>query len=91
MGLDQFTTQTPDEPDTISTRKKLKNVNLDREYYVSILEDDPREFLDLVEYVDESSTKAVAQLIDETLQNEDSDVELDEAKPKISKRFETRL
>jgi len=67
MGLEDFTSDTTEESSSITTRKKLKNVNLEREYYESMITSEPYMMETAANYTDESSIKAMVQCMDEII------------------------
>lgn len=67
MGLEDFTSDTTEESSSITTRKKLKNVNLEREYYELVITTDPYMMETAASYTDESSIKAIVQCMDEII------------------------
>lgn len=69
MGLEDFTSDTTDETSSISTRKKLKNVNLEREFYEKVVTSTPSFLRTAAYHTDESSTKAIVQCMDEIIED----------------------
>lgn len=70
MGLEQFQTEKEEENNEIRTRKKIKNVNLDRDVW----EDLVIEFMDLPMFIaprmEEKEVKAMVQMMDEMMNPE---------------------
>lgn len=80
MGLESFTTEDEEEEssNTISTRKKLENVNMDRRFWELLVTSNPGVLLNASGKTNESSSKAMVQLIDEAMENEIDGVEVSE-------------
>lgn len=70
MGLEQFQTEKEQENNEIRTRKKIKNVNLDRDVWEDIVV----EFMDLPIFIahrmEEKEVKAMVQMMDEMMNPE---------------------
>lgn len=69
MGLEDFTSSTTEESSSISTRKKLKNVNFERDFYDTMIASDPQTLSAAAAYTDESSIKAIVQRMDEVMED----------------------
>jgi hypothetical protein len=71
MGLEAFKSEDSNSSSSsISTRKKLKNVNLEREFYVDQAATDPMSLINASRYTDETSSKAIVQMLDEIINDE---------------------
>jgi len=73
MGLEQFQTEKEEKNNEIRTRKKIKNVNLDRDVWEDIVV----EFMDLPTFIahrmEEKEVKAMVQMMDEMMNPEDDE------------------
>lgn len=67
MGLDSFK---DDSNEDVSTRKQLKNVKLDEEFWNIMLTTHPGYATLAANFTDETSAKAIIQKIDEILNDE---------------------
>jgi hypothetical protein len=69
MGLESFETETDGKSGSIKTRKKLKNVNLDRRFYEKLCGYNARHMYLVANHTDEAGAKAVVQYIDEVMED----------------------
>jgi len=78
MGLESFTTEDEEEEsgNTISTRKKLENVSMDRWFWEILVTSHPGVIESASSFTNDSSSKAMVLLIDEALDDEIEGIEV---------------
>jgi len=80
MGLDDFTSDDSDETSKrIKTRKKAKNVKLDRRFWEIVVTSDPAYFELAASFTDESSTKSLIQVMNDALEDNISGIVVGDA------------
>lgn len=70
MGLEDFTADDSTDSESIKTRKKLKNVTLEKEFWTDLIVSAPTYAILAAEYSEESSAKAIIKEMDRVV-NED--------------------
>lgn len=95
MGLEDFKSEDEYSIGSISTRKKVKNVKLDKRHWEHLLWHDPHWASFFGHKMDEQSIKAVVQLMDEIIEegvegvarNEEKEQEIEEERDKVVEEF----